>query len=131
MDDRLKEHTGALYRVDLDLSVHKVLDGIGISNSTVWSLANDAFYFADTLDGAIFRFDYDHETGTLSNRRQIVDLKGTELLRTARPSIRKGTCGMRSGTAGGSRVMRPTAASIAPSICRCRSRRVACSAERI
>ena len=37
MDDRLKEHTGALYRVDLDLSVHKVVDGIGISNSTVWS----------------------------------------------------------------------------------------------
>ena len=56
--------------------MHKVLDGIVISNSTVWSLADDAFYFADTLDGAIFRFDYDHEKGTLSNRRQIVDLKG-------------------------------------------------------
>ena len=76
MDDRLAEHTGALYRVDPDSTVHKVLDGIGISNSTVWSLADDAFYFADTLDGAIFRFDYDHEQGTLSNRRQIVDLKG-------------------------------------------------------
>jgi sugar lactone lactonase YvrE len=77
MDDGLKEHSGALYRVDPDLSVHKMLDGIGVSNSTVWSLANDAFYFADTLDGAIFRFDYDHETGALSNRRQIVDLKGS------------------------------------------------------
>jgi L-arabinonolactonase len=76
MDDRLAEHTGALYRVDPDSTVHKVLDGIGISNSTVWSLADDAFYFADTLDGAIFRFDYDHEQGSLSNRRQIVDLKG-------------------------------------------------------
>jgi sugar lactone lactonase YvrE len=77
MDDGLKEHSGALYRVDPDLSVHKMLDGIGVSNSTAWSLANDAFYFADTLDGAIFRFDYDHETGALSNRRQIVDLKGS------------------------------------------------------
>jgi len=53
MDDRLAEHTGALYRVDPDSTVHKVLDGIGISNSTVWSLANDAFYFADTLDGVL------------------------------------------------------------------------------
>ncbi len=77
MDDGLGRHTGALYRVDADLSVHKVLDGIGISNSTVWSLDNRAFYFADTLDGAIFRFDYDHATGTIANRKQIVDLKGT------------------------------------------------------
>ncbi len=77
MDDRLAAHSGALYRVDADLSVHKVLDGIGISNSIVWSLENDAFYFADTLDAAIFRFDYDHAGGSISNRRTIVDLKGT------------------------------------------------------
>lgn len=77
MDDGLARHTGALYRVDPDLSVHKVLDGIGISNSTVWSLDDRHFYFADTLDGAIYRFDYDHASGTISNRKQIVDLKGS------------------------------------------------------
>ena len=77
MNERAGEHSGALYRVDLDLTVHKILDGIGISNSTVWNQANDTFYFADTLDSAIFRFDYDHETGALSNRSQIVDLNGT------------------------------------------------------
>ena len=76
MDDRLSEQTGALYRVNPDLSVHRVLDGIGISNSFVWSLANNVFFFADTLDSAIDRFDYDHETGTLSGRRRIIDLSG-------------------------------------------------------
>ena len=41
------------------VSVTKVLGGIGISNSIVWSLDDREFYFADTLDGAIDRFDYD------------------------------------------------------------------------
>lgn len=77
MDDRLTHHSGSLFRVDPDLSVTRVLDGIGISNSIVWSLDDREFYFADTLDGAIDRFDYDAAAGTLSNRRRIVDLAGT------------------------------------------------------
>ncbi|MEQ9689543.1 MAG: SMP-30/gluconolactonase/LRE family protein [Bauldia litoralis] len=77
MDDRLTEHSGALYRVDPDRSVTKVLDGIGISNTLVWSLDDTEFYFADTLDGVIDRFDYDPATGVIANRRRIVDLAGT------------------------------------------------------
>ena len=77
MDDRLKEHSAALFRIDPDLAVTRVLDGIGISNTMVWSLDDRHFYFADTLDGAIDRFDYDPATGTIANRRRIVDLKGT------------------------------------------------------
>ncbi|MEP0320990.1 SMP-30/gluconolactonase/LRE family protein [Bauldia litoralis] len=77
MDDRLTEHSGALYRVDPDRSVTKVLDGIGISNTLVWSLDDTEFYFADTLDGVIDRFDYDPATGAIANRTRIVDLAGT------------------------------------------------------
>lgn len=77
MDDRLTHHAASLFRVDPDLSVTRVLDGIGISNSIVWSLDDTEFYFADTLDGRIDRFDYDADTGALSNRRKIVDLAGT------------------------------------------------------
>lgn len=73
MDDSLAEHTGALYRVDTDHSVHKVFGEIGISNFFVWSLENDIFYFADTLDRTIYRFDYDHDSGAVSNRRKIVE----------------------------------------------------------
>jgi sugar lactone lactonase YvrE len=69
MDDSLAAHSAALYRVDPDRSIHKVLDGVGISNCFVWSLDDRAFWFADTLDRRIDRFDYDHARGTLSNRR--------------------------------------------------------------
>jgi sugar lactone lactonase YvrE len=75
MDDRLTEHTGAVYRVDADLSVNRVFGGVGISNCFVWTLANDAFFFADTLDATIYKFDYDHASGTVTNRRAIVDTR--------------------------------------------------------
>jgi L-arabinonolactonase len=69
MDDSLSAHTGALYRLDPDLSVHKMESGIGISNSLAWSPDNRRFYFADTLDREIRVYDYDHETGAIGNRR--------------------------------------------------------------
>jgi len=76
MDDRLEEHTGALYRLDADLSVHRLIDSIGISNSLAWSPDNRRFYFADTLDRAIYRFDYDHETGAIGNKRLFASTRG-------------------------------------------------------
>lgn len=75
MDDRLTDRVGALYRIDPDLSVHRMFGEVGISNFFVWSLANDRFFFADTLQAAIYAFDYDHDLGTVSNRREIVNLK--------------------------------------------------------
>jgi sugar lactone lactonase YvrE len=69
MDDRLEEHTGALYRLDGDRSVHRLIGSIGISNSLAWSPDNRHFYFADTMDRAIYLFDYDHETGAIGDKR--------------------------------------------------------------
>ncbi|MCB1495102.1 MAG: SMP-30/gluconolactonase/LRE family protein [Bauldia sp.] len=77
MDDSLAEHDGALYRVDPDLTVTRVLGNVGISNTMVWSLDDRSFYFADTLDGRIDRFDFDAVSGNLSNRRPVIDLSGT------------------------------------------------------
>jgi L-arabinonolactonase len=80
MDDRLSEHTAALFRIDPDLSVHTAFGEVGISNCFIWSLANDAFYFADSLDKVVYRFDYDHAAGAVRNRRVFADMsseKGT------------------------------------------------------
>jgi len=69
MDDRLSERTGALYRLDPDLSVHRVEDGIGISNALCWSPDDATFYFADTMVEEIWQYSFNAESGAIGNRR--------------------------------------------------------------
>lgn len=59
----------ALYRLDPDLSVHQVERGIKCSNGPCWSPDNKTFYFVDSYDHVMYAYDYDIETGSLSNRR--------------------------------------------------------------
>jgi len=65
----IKENIGKLYRVDKDNIITIVEDNIGIPNTFVWSPDNKNFYFTDTLDGNIMKYDYDVETGSLSNKQ--------------------------------------------------------------
>ncbi len=65
----IKENIGKLYRVDRDNIITVVEDNLGIPNTFVWSPDNKNFYFTDTLDGSILKYDYDIETGNLSNKQ--------------------------------------------------------------
>ena len=65
----IKENIGKLYRVDKDNIITTVEDNLGIPNTFVWSPDNKNFYFTDTLDGNIMKYDYDIETGNLSNKQ--------------------------------------------------------------
>lgn len=69
MDTMEEGPNGALYRVDPDLSVHKLDDGIIVSNGPCWSPDGSIFYFADSWSGEIWAYDYDLATGNVSNRR--------------------------------------------------------------
>ena len=69
MDTMEEGPNGALYRLDPDLSLHKLDDGIIVSNGPCWSPDGSIFYFADTWTGEIWAYDYDLETGAVSNRR--------------------------------------------------------------
>ncbi len=69
MNERDGGRTGALYRLDADLTVHRMEASIGISNSLAWSPDNRRLYFADTQDRAIFVYDYDHASGAVADRR--------------------------------------------------------------
>ncbi len=60
---------GGLYRLDPDLSVHQLDSGIVCSNGPCWSPDGRTFYFADTWSGEIWAYDYDMDTGKVSNRR--------------------------------------------------------------
>jgi sugar lactone lactonase YvrE len=67
---------GALYRLDLDLRVIRLLDGVTISNGLGWSPDGGTMYYVDTPTRRIDAFDYDVATGALSRRRSFVDIDG-------------------------------------------------------
>ena len=70
------ESSGCLYRVGADRVPVKMDGGIGISNSTAWSPDGQTMYFADTLVGCIYAFDFDQALGAISNRRIFSDIQG-------------------------------------------------------
>ena len=63
---------GCLYRLDLDRSVTKILDGIQCSNGMAFSLDRRQMYYADSFAFEIYLFDYDMSTGYLTNQRLFV-----------------------------------------------------------
>ena len=63
---------GALFRLDPDLLVHQILDGIACSNGLAWSLDRKTMYYIDTMTRRIDAFDYELMTGAISNRRAAV-----------------------------------------------------------
>lgn len=69
MDDEEKDPLCGLFRLDPDLSVHKLDDGIIVSNGPCWSRDGRTFYFADTWKRTIYAYDYDPATGTVANKR--------------------------------------------------------------
>jgi len=68
MDDTEGQFTGALYRIDQDLVVTRVLDGVGVSNGLDWSPDGTVFYYTDSKRGLIWRFPFHMQTGTLGRR---------------------------------------------------------------
>ncbi|QKC98349.1 SMP-30/gluconolactonase/LRE family protein [Mesorhizobium sp. NZP2298] len=74
MDTKESGKNAALYRLDPDLTVHKLDDGIIVSNGPCWSPSGDIFYFADSWSGEIWAYDYDLSRGQVSNRRTFARL---------------------------------------------------------
>jgi sugar lactone lactonase YvrE len=63
------QEVAALYRLDADLSVHKMLDGVTCSNGIVWTQDSRTMYYIDTALRRVDAFDYDPESGAISGRR--------------------------------------------------------------
>jgi sugar lactone lactonase YvrE len=64
---------GTLYRLDEDLSVHPLLEGLTISNGLGWSPSGSVMYHIDSMAGGVDAHDFDADSGTLSGRRRLVD----------------------------------------------------------
>ena len=70
--DGKMEKLGKLYLVDNDGSVRVVDEGIELSNGLGFSPDDRTLYYADSTARAIYAYDVDASTGTLSNRRVLV-----------------------------------------------------------
>ena len=64
--------TSSLYRLDADLSIHKMETGVTISNGIGWSPDHKTMYFTDTPKKVIYAYDFDVETGAIEKRRNFV-----------------------------------------------------------
>ena len=78
---------GALFRLDPDDSKHIMLTEIGISNGLDWSPDRKTMYYTDSLQYTIYQFDYELETGAITNQRSFV-----ELLKNEKEIVPDGLC---------------------------------------
>lgn len=70
------EGAAALYRLDSDLRVTRLIDDVTISNGLGWSPDGGTLYYVDTPTRRIDAFDYDLATGAISRRRAFVEIDG-------------------------------------------------------
>lgn len=71
---RTPQKSGALYRLDTDLTSHRIIEGVGCSNGLAWSPDSRVLYFADSHTPYVWAHDFDAASGTVANRRVFIDL---------------------------------------------------------
>lgn len=68
------EPEGSLFCYD-GKSVRVMQPGTKISNGMAWSSDKKSFYFSDSVEHAIFRYDYDIDTGNISHRKVLFEIQ--------------------------------------------------------
>lgn len=67
-----EKNAGTLYRLDADSSVHTMIENVSISNGIAWSPNGKKMYYIDTPTQKMMAYDFDRETGRISNARVAV-----------------------------------------------------------
>ncbi|HEU5077778.1 MAG TPA: SMP-30/gluconolactonase/LRE family protein [Opitutaceae bacterium] len=78
MDLKLRPRRAALYRVDHDGRVERMIENLSLSNGVAWSAAGDRFFHVDTTERRLTAYDFDLARGTLSNARLIREFAESE-----------------------------------------------------
>ncbi len=73
--DPAEKGLSAAYRLDHDLSLHRLFGGLSSANSTCFSLDGRTMYYCDSPQAVIWAFDYDPETGNPGARRVFCDFR--------------------------------------------------------
>lgn len=69
MDNAEKGRTGRLWRIDPNGEGKVFLEGIGVANTLAWDRLRGRFYFADSMVGDIYVFDYNEEKADITCRK--------------------------------------------------------------
>jgi sugar lactone lactonase YvrE len=67
---------GALYRIDPDLAITRLLDGVTVSNGIGWSPDGGTMYYVDSPTRRVAVFELDDESGDLGAGRVLVETEG-------------------------------------------------------
>lgn len=68
-----------LYRIDNNTTSHTAIEsGITCSNGLAWSADHKTFYYIDSPQRVVWAYDFDIETGSIANRRVVVDVRGED-----------------------------------------------------
>lgn len=74
MANDLSPSAGSLYRINTKLQVTTVREDVSISNGLDWSPDGRTFYFTDSTTKRVDAYDFDVDTGEISNGRVLVEL---------------------------------------------------------
>jgi len=80
MDSEFKPGAGALYRIDKNMQLKKMVANTTISNGLVWSLDNTRLYYIDSTTQKVQSFIFDEESGDIEYEKDVIHIskeKGT------------------------------------------------------
>jgi sugar lactone lactonase YvrE len=70
-----EEGAGSFYRIDpSSLESQKQFGGVTISNGLAWTADGSVLYYIDTPTMKVSAFDFDVASGTISNRRTVIEI---------------------------------------------------------
>lgn len=69
---------GALYVLDQNCSVSVKIQNVSCSNGLSWNLEQKTFYFIDTPTRQVVAYDYELDTGKISNKRLVISIPEEE-----------------------------------------------------
>jgi D-xylonolactonase len=69
MDFDARRNTGSLYRLSPDLHYAKMDSDYVVTNGPTWSSDDKTMYHNDSANGRVYAFDYDAQSGDISNKR--------------------------------------------------------------
>src|SRR3954451_24981994 len=70
-EEKLSRPIATLFRLDPDLSVHRVVADLIVSNGLAWTADGRTMYHSDSKGPVIWAYDYDPTTGAVSDRRVV------------------------------------------------------------